>query len=96
MVLSINGSYKVKYQPDGEEGEVVELDFTPPFKRLRMFPALEEALGAKLPNPTELDTQQAQASLSDLCTKNEVECPPPRTSARLLDKVGYHSILGLD
>ena len=25
--------------------------------------------------------------LDDLCTKNKVECPPPKTSARMLDKV---------
>ena len=26
--------------------------------------------------------------VSDLCEKNNIECPPPRTAARLLDKVG--------
>jgi len=38
MVKAIFGSYKVTYHPDGPEGEAKEIDFTPPFKRLRMFP----------------------------------------------------------
>jgi lysyl-tRNA synthetase class 2 len=35
MVLAIFGTYKVTYHPDGLEGEAKEIDFTPPFKRLR-------------------------------------------------------------
>lgn len=89
MVNSIHGSYKIVYHPDGDdsEGEAVEIDFSPPFKRLYMFPALEEALGVKLPDATQLGTPEATQILSDLCTKHNIECPPPRTSARLLDKV---------
>merc|ERR1711970_772069 len=37
MVKQIFGSYKVTFHPDGPEGETKEIDFTPPFKRLRMF-----------------------------------------------------------
>lgn len=89
MVNSIHGSYKIVYHPDGDdsEGEAVEIDFSPPFKRLYMFPALEEALGVKLPDATQLGTPEATQILSDLCTKHNIECPPPRTSARLLDKL---------
>lgn len=67
--------------------EAVEIDFTPPFKRMYMFPALEEILSVKLPSPTELATVEANKLLDNLCLKHEIECPPPRTSARLLDKV---------
>lgn len=67
--------------------KAVEIDFTPPFKRMYMFPALEEILSVKLPNPTELATVEANKLLDNLCLKHEIECPPPRTSARLLDKV---------
>lgn len=89
LVKSIYGSYKIKYHPDGVDSttEPVEIDFTPPFKRLYMFPALEEALSVKLPNPTELATSESNKLLENLCLKHEIECPPPRTSARLLDKV---------
>ncbi|XP_059482883.1 lysine--tRNA ligase isoform X2 [Neocloeon triangulifer] len=90
MVKSITGSYKVKYQPEGPEGPEVEIDFTPPFKRMHMISTLEECLKEKLPDPTKLLTPEAAAQLSKLCEKHQVECPPPRTAARLLDKLVGH------
>lgn len=87
MVKSIHGTYKVKYHPDGPEGEEVEIDFTPPFKRVSMLPTLESILKVKFPSPKELTTPEGNKFLSELCEKHNVECPPPRTSARLLDKL---------
>lgn len=87
MVKSIHGSYKVKYQPDGPEGEEVEIDFTPPFARVPMIASLEKALNVKLPPADQLESQEANQLLSQLCEKHEVDCPPPRTTARLLDKL---------
>lgn len=87
MVKSIHGSYKIKYHPDGLEGEEVEIDFTPPFKRISMLPTLENILKVKLPSPHELTTTEGNKFLSDLCEKHKVECPAPRTTARLLDKL---------
>ncbi|XP_013133921.1 PREDICTED: lysine--tRNA ligase isoform X2 [Papilio polytes] len=87
MVKSIHGSYKVIYHPDGPEGKEVEIDFTPPFARMPMIATLEKVLGVKLPPADKLDTPEANALLSELCLKHEVECPPPRTTARLLDKL---------
>ena len=89
MVKSIFGTYQVKYHPEGQEGPEWTLDFTPPFRRLRMFPDLEKALGEKLPKPTELGTEEARQRLDMLCAKNNVECASPRTAARLLDKVSH-------
>merc|ERR1712029_664296 len=87
MVYSMFGSYKVKYHPEGPEGPEWEVDFTPPFKRLRMFPDLEKALGESLPKPDQLHTEEARARLDSLCAKNNVECSAPRTAARLLAKL---------
>ncbi|XP_050525159.1 lysine--tRNA ligase isoform X2 [Daktulosphaira vitifoliae] len=89
LIKSIFGSYKIQYHPDGVDSdtEPVELDFTPPFKRMYMFPALEEALSVKLPNPLDLSSPESNKLLEELCLKHEVECPPPKTSARLLDKL---------
>jgi len=87
MVKSIFGSYKVTFHPDGPEGEAQEIDFTPPFRRLRMFPDLEAALGEKLPAPDQLHTEEARAALDKICVVKGVECSPPRTAARLLDKL---------
>ncbi len=87
MVKEIHGSYKLPYHPDGPGGPAFEIDFTPPFKRLRMFPDLEKALGAKLPSPTELDTPESRQKLDEFCVKHQVDCTAPRTASRLLDKV---------
>lgn len=87
MVKSIHGCYKIKYHPEGPDGKEFEVDFTPPFKRVSMISTLEEILKVKFPSATELNTPAANKFLSDLCTKHEVECPPPRTTARLLDKL---------
>lgn len=87
MVKSIHGSYKIKYHPKGPEEQEYEIDFTPPFKRISMISSLEEILQVKFPAADKLNTPEANKFLSDLCTKHEVECPPPRTTARLLDKL---------
>lgn len=90
MVKSIYGTYKISYHPEGENSsEVVEIDFTPPFKKIRMFPTLEETLGVKLPTPDQLSTPEAVVTLKNICEKFNVECPPPQTASRLLDKVRY-------
>ncbi|XP_039441853.1 lysine--tRNA ligase isoform X1 [Culex pipiens pallens] len=87
MVKSIHGSYKIKYHPEGPDGKEFEVDFTPPFKRVSMISTLEEILKVKFPAADKLNTPEANKFLSDLCTKHAVECPAPRTTARLLDKL---------
>jgi len=87
MVKQIFGSYKVTYHPDGPEGEAKEIDFTPPFRRLRMFPDLEAALGCSLPSPDSLHTDEARLHLDKICQQKQVDCAAPRTAARLLDKL---------
>ncbi|XP_017064005.1 lysine--tRNA ligase isoform X1 [Drosophila eugracilis] len=87
MVKAIRGSYKVIYHPDGPEGPEQELDFTPPFKRVSMIKTLEEKLQVKFPAADTFNTPETNQFLSQLCTKHQVECPAPRTTARLLDKL---------
>ncbi|XP_013182950.1 lysine--tRNA ligase isoform X1 [Amyelois transitella] len=87
MVKSIHGTYKIKYHPDGPDGEEVEIDFTPPFARVPMIATLEKVLSVKLPSADKFDSPEVNTLLSQLCEKHEIECPPPRTTARLLDKL---------
>ncbi|EAT33042.1 AAEL014702-PA [Aedes aegypti] len=87
MVKSIHGSYKIKYHPEGPDGKEYDIDFTPPFKRISMLSSLEEILKVKFPSPESFNTAETNKFLSDLCIKHEVECPAPRTTARLLDKL---------
>jgi len=62
MVLKINGSYKLKYHPHGKEHpeKAIEIDFTPPFKRIPMMQGLEEALKVKLPPADQLHTEESR------------------------------------
>lgn len=49
MVKKVCGSFKIKYHLNPGE-EPVEVDFTPPFKRVSMMDGLEEVLKVKLPS----------------------------------------------
>eukprot|EP00611_Tribonema_gayanum_P020012 TRINITY_DN3578_c0_g1_i1.p1 TRINITY_DN3578_c0_g1~~TRINITY_DN3578_c0_g1_i1.p1 ORF type:complete len:840 (-),score=319.07 TRINITY_DN3578_c0_g1_i1:276-2795(-) len=81
MVKNICGSYKIKYQPSPNEEEV-EIDFTPPFKRVSMVSGLEEILKVKMPA---LDDPNADTVLRGLIKEHAIELPPPHTTARMLD-----------
>ncbi|XP_050079144.1 lysine--tRNA ligase-like [Anopheles maculipalpis] len=87
MVHAIHGSFKVNYHPDGPEGAEIEIDFTPPFKRISMINSLEEILEVEFPSADQLGTPAATAFLDDLCIKHNIECASPRTASRLLDKL---------
>ncbi|KAE9549146.1 hypothetical protein FO519_007649 [Halicephalobus sp. NKZ332] len=89
MVLSIKGTYKIKYHPNGpgDESEIYEVDFTPPFRRCNMYEELGKILGAQLPPPDTLDTPEARNFFDKIARERNVECPEPRTTARLLDKL---------
>jgi lysyl-tRNA synthetase class 2 len=87
LVKHLFGSYKVTYHINGPDAAPVEIDFTPPFKRLSLIEDLEKATGEKFPPATELSTPAANKFLDNLCKKHEIECGNPRTTARLIDKV---------
>lgn len=60
MVKHITGGYKITYHPnqtDTEKGEPMEVDFTPPFKRVSMLSELEKVLNVSIPSPTTLSTE---------------------------------------
>lgn len=92
MVHSIHGSYKIQYHPNGQEEKdnVIEIDFTPPYRRIPMMKGLEEVLGIKLPKNTELDTEESRIFFDKLCKEKGVDCSNPRTTARLIDKLVGH------
>ncbi|KAI9333890.1 lysyl-tRNA synthetase [Pilaira anomala] len=87
MVMKLFGKYQIQYHPQGPEGPALDIDFTPPFRRLDMIQTLEEKLDCKFPPGDQLHTDETNKFLSDLCTKNGVECSAPRTNARMLDKL---------
>ncbi|UJR15161.1 hypothetical protein I4U23_002124 [Adineta vaga] len=90
LVKQLFGTYKVTYHLNGPDEAPVEIDFTPPFKRLDLIADLEKATGEKFPPATELSTPAANTFLDNLCKKHEVDCTNPRTTARLIDKLAGH------
>ena len=52
-----------------------------------MVADLEKACGVKLPPATTFHTPETTKFFDDLCRKFDVDCTPPRTTSRLLDKV---------
>lgn len=85
MVKMIHGTYIVKFKPD--EATDYTMDFTPPWKRLNIQEELEKLFPGKMPQPTELHTEEARSKLESIVREQGLECAPPRTSARLMDKL---------
>jgi lysyl-tRNA synthetase class 2 len=88
MVKALTGSYVIQYHTDADDkgpGEPKTIDFTPPFRRARMVPDLEKILDVTLPK--DLSTDEANQWLQDMCKEKGVECAPPLTTARLVDKL---------
>jgi len=88
LVKAIHGSYKIKLHP--EEGQEIEVDFTPPFRRFRMLQDLEKELGVSFGSYENLSSPETLKQLIELCDANGVECPPPKNASRLLDKLVGH------
>ena len=64
--------------------EPVDVDFSPPYRRLDFIPAIEECVGRKLPL---LTSPEAQASLLQLFSDRDIPLPALPTLPRLLDKL---------
>lgn len=88
MIKEITGSYKIKYHANGLDKDPIEIDFTPPFRRIDMIEELEQM--ANLQIPKDLASVEANKYLADACVKFDIKCPPPQTTARLLDKLAGH------
>ncbi|MBA0613111.1 hypothetical protein Godav_013620, partial [Gossypium davidsonii] len=88
MVKELTGGYRIKYHSNGLESDPIEIDFTPPFRRLDMVEELEKM--ANLNIPKDFSSDEANKYLVDACAKFEIKCPPPQTTARLLDKLVGH------
>jgi len=90
MVKAIHGTYKIQYHPMDEPenpNKVYEIDFTPPFRRIKMMEGLEEVLGFQLPRGRDLETEETRELFDKICTERDVECSEPRSTARLIDKL---------
>lgn len=89
MCMKIHGTYEIKYHPNGPEepDNFIMLNFKPPFRRIPMMKGLEEAMKVKMPDNDKLHTPEARKFFEDLLKKHNVDCSPPRTTARMIDKL---------
>lgn len=82
FVLAVKGSYKFKITVDKKE---VEIDFTPPWKRVSMMEELERILNKQFPE--DLESKETREFFDKVCIDNNVHCSAPRSTARLIDKL---------
>jgi lysyl-tRNA synthetase class 2 len=99
MVLMLNGydpkrdrkndpprdeQYRIKYKMLHQD-EPVTVDFKPPFRRVPMIPTLEQKLGITFGD--DLSSEETRLMLVSLLKEHKVQCSPPLTTARMLDKL---------
>lgn len=87
MVKKITGDYVIKYHPDGPDGKELSLDFSRPWKRINMIEELEKVFDVKFPAGDQLHTKETGEFLKSILIKHKLDCPPPLTNARMLDKL---------
>ncbi|KAF2195790.1 lysyl-tRNA synthetase [Zopfia rhizophila CBS 207.26] len=85
LVYSVKGTYKTKYHT--QDGQEYDVNWEKPWKRVEMIPELEKATGEKFPPANKLHTQEANDFLKGVLKKMNVECSPPLTNARMIDKL---------
>ncbi|KAF8453536.1 lysyl-tRNA synthetase [Terfezia claveryi] len=85
MVKYITGGYKTQYTT--QHGEVYEVNWEKPWRRVDMIPELEKCTGTKFPPSEELHTEATGQFLKDLLKKLNIDCSSPQTNARMLDKL---------
>lgn len=85
MVKEICGSYKIEYHPHGKDKPSVVIDFTPPFRRIPMLQGLKEFANIEITG--DLASEETRLFLVNKLAELKVDCAPPHTTARLLDKL---------
>ncbi|PLN81941.1 lysyl-tRNA synthetase [Aspergillus taichungensis] len=85
LVKHVTGGYETTFHT--QTGEVYNVNWKAPWRRVEMIPALEEATGEKFPPGDQLHTAETGEFLKKILAKTGVECSPPLTNARMLDKL---------
>ena len=88
MVQEITGGTVVTVHK--EDGSELKVDYKRPWKRIPMMEELERKLG--VPMPGDLESEEARAFFEAQAKLHHVDCKPPRTTSRLIDKLVGHFI----
>ncbi|KAF2097971.1 lysyl-tRNA synthetase [Rhizodiscina lignyota] len=85
LVQHVTGGLKTQFKT--QHGEIYDVDWSRPWRRVEMIPELEKATGEKFPPSDQLHTDETNEFLKKVLAKTKVDCSPPLTNARMLDKL---------
>lgn len=90
VVEKYNRDYYIDRMIELHEKEVmpsveIEVNFKRPFQRIDMMHELAKRLNIQLPE--NYDSDEANKFFDNLCTKYKLDCKPPKTTSRLIDKL---------
>lgn len=85
MVQHVTGGQETIFHT--QSGEEMKVNWAKPWRRIEMMPALEAATGEKFPPGDQLHTQETNDFLRGVLKKMGVDCTPPLTNARMIDKL---------
>jgi len=89
MVKEIHGSYKINYTADIGDDKEIEIDFTPPWRRIPLIDGIEEAGNFLIPRP--LDSVECVEFCRTKCMELGINIHDAKTISRLVDKLaGYY------
>lgn len=85
LVKHITGGYTTKFHT--QSGEEYEVNWQKPWKRFDMIAELEKATGEKFPPADQLHTSETNEFLQKVLKKMKLDCSPPLTNSRMIDKM---------
>jgi lysyl-tRNA synthetase, class II len=85
LVKELTGGYETVFHT--QSGEEYKVNWARPWRRVDMIPELEKATGEKFPPYDQLHTDETNQFLQGLLKKVNMECPPPLTNARMIDRL---------
>ena len=85
LVKKVTGSLETTFTT--QDGEVYHVNWAAPWPRVDMIPALEEATGEKFPSADTFESVETTEFLKRILKKMKLDCSPPLTSARMIDKL---------
>jgi len=85
MVKHVTGDYVTKFHT--QTGEEYTVNWAKPWRRVEMIPTLEKELGVKFPPGDQLHTDETNEFLKKILIEKKIDCSPPLTNARMLDKL---------
>jgi lysyl-tRNA synthetase, class II len=85
LVKHITGGHTTTFHT--QHGEEYQVNWASPWRRVEMIPELEKATGEKFPPGDQLHTAETNEFLRGVLKKMKLECSPPLTNARMIDKM---------